>query len=57
MNKIYINTLNELPEHCSDCPCHNKEFDYCQADKYTVDNKEYQRTSDWRPFWCPLNKA
>lgn len=57
MNKIYINTLNELPERCSDCPCYNKEYDYCQADKYIVNDKELQRTSEWRPFWCPLNKA
>lgn len=46
---ILIKTMTNLPEHCYDCPCHNGESGYCQADKehkYSVD----------RPFWCPLEK-
>ena len=44
---VLIKTMTNLPEHCYDCPCHNGESGYCQADKenrYSVD----------RPFWCPL---
>ncbi len=44
---IVIKSMTNLPEHCYDCPCHNGESDYCQAD-------EEHRYSDWRPFWCPL---
>lgn len=44
---IVIKTMTNLPEHCYDCPCHDGESGYCQADE------EY-RYSDWRPFWCPL---
>ena len=46
---VIIKTMTNLPEHCYDCPCHNGESGYCQADKehkYSVD----------RPFWCPLLK-
>lgn len=42
-----IKTMTNLPEHCYDCPCHNGESGYCQADKghrYCID----------RPLWCPL---
>lgn len=47
ITKFIISTLNKLPEYCSDCPCHNGESGYCQAD--------YEhRNSEWRPFWCPL---
>ena len=45
---IVITTMNSLPEHCYECPCHDGESGYCQADKE-------QRYSDYyRPFWCPL---
>lgn len=44
---ILIKTMTNLPEHCWDCPCHDGEGGYCQAD-------EERRYSDWRPFWCPL---
>lgn len=44
---IIIKSLDSLPEHCYDCPCHNKENGYCQA------NKDYTYSID-RPFWCPL---
>jgi hypothetical protein len=44
---IVIKTMTNLPEHCYDCPCHNGESGYCQADKEN-------RYSDYRPFWCPL---
>lgn len=44
---ILIKTMTKLPEHCYDCPCHDRESGYCQADKGN-------RYSDYRPFWCPL---
>lgn len=44
---IVITTMDSLPEHCYECPCHDGESGYCQADKE-------QRYSDYRPFWCPL---
>lgn len=44
---IVIKTMTNLPEHCYDCPCHNGDSGYCQAD-------EDHRYADWRPFWCPL---
>jgi hypothetical protein len=44
---VFIKTMTNLPEHCYDCPCHNGESGYCQADKG-------HRYSDYRPFWCPL---
>ena len=44
---VLIKTMTNLPEHCYDCPCHDGESGYCQADKE-------HRYSDYRPFWCPL---
>lgn len=44
---ILIKTMTKLPEHCYECPCHDGESGYCQADKG-------HRYSDYRPFWCPL---
>lgn len=44
---IVITTMDSLPEHCHECPCHDGESGYCQADKE-------RRYSDYRPFWCPL---
>jgi len=38
----------ELPEHCYDCPIHDPGDGHCQIDG---------RTSDYRPFWCPLTVA
>lgn len=46
---IVIKTMTNLPEHCYDCPCHDGESGYCQAD-------EEHRYADWRPFWCPLGE-
>lgn len=46
---IVIKTMTELPEHCWECPCHDGESGYCQADKE-------HRYSDYRPFWCPLSE-
>lgn len=46
---IIIKSLDSLPEHCFDCPCHEAESGYCQADKK-------HRYSDYRPFWCPLQQ-
>jgi hypothetical protein len=46
---VLIKTITNLPEHCHDCPCHNEESGYCQADKE-------HRYSDYHPFWCPLVK-
>lgn len=44
---IIIKTMTNLPDHCYDCPCHDGDSGYCQAD-------EEHRYSDYRPFWCPL---
>ena len=44
---VLIKTMTNLPEHCYDCPCHNGEGGYCQADK------EHRYCID-RPLWCPL---
>ena len=44
-----IEVKGELPTHCCDCPAHNGESGYCQADRA-------HRTSDWRPFWCPARE-
>ena len=44
---VIIKTMTSLPEHCYECPCHDGESGYCQADKE-------HRYSDYRPFWCPL---
>lgn len=46
---VLIKTMTNLPEHCYDCPCHDGESGYCQADKE-------HRYSVYRPFWCPLVK-
>ena len=46
---IIITTMNKLPEHCYECPCHDGESGYCQAD-------QEQRFSDYRPYWCPLKE-
>ena len=46
---VLIKTMTDIPEHCYDCPCHDGESGYCQADKE-------HRYSDYRPFWCPLVK-
>lgn len=47
--EIVISTLDELPEYCYDCPCHDDENDKCKADTEG-------RTSIYRPFWCPLKE-
>lgn len=44
---VLIKTMTKLPEYCYDCPCHDGESGYCQADKE-------RRYSEYRPFWCPL---
>ena len=44
---VLIKSMINLPEHCYECPCHDGESGYCQADKE-------HRYSDYRPFWCPL---
>lgn len=49
MANIIITTLDKLPERCCDCPCCKSENGTCQA-------IEDYRTSDWRPFWCPLEE-
>lgn len=44
---IVITSMESLPDHCYECPCHDGESGYCQADK----ERKY---SDYRPCWCPL---
>lgn len=46
---IVIATIDELPDYCYECPCHDGESGYCQADKE-------RRYSDCRPYWCPLKE-
>ena len=48
---IVIKTMQNLPDHCYDCPCANKASLYCQADK------EARYPEEYRPFWCPLEVA
>ena len=47
---IVIRSVEKLPERCVECPCHNSIEDFCQADNE-------RRSSDWRPFWCPLEEV
>ena len=47
--KIVITTIDALPNRCYECPCHDCESDYCQADKE-------RRHSEYRPYWCPLKE-
>lgn len=47
---IVITSMDYLPEHCYECPCHDGESGYCQADK------EW-RYSEYRPYWCPLKEV
>ena len=46
---IVITTIDILPDHCYQCPCHDGESGYCHADKE-------HRYSDYRPYWCPLKE-
>lgn len=50
MGMIVITSMESLPEYCYECPCHDGESGYCQA------NKE-RRYSEYRPFWCPLKEV
>lgn len=47
---IIITTMQELPEYCYYCPCHNAEHGECQADE------EKRRSLEYRPYWCPLSE-
>lgn len=47
---IVITTIDALPDHCYECPCHDGESGYCQADK------ELRYSADYRPYWCPLKE-
>ena len=46
---IVITNMESLPDHCYECPCHDGESGYCQAN-------EELRYSDYRPYWCPLKE-
>lgn len=46
---IVITTIDTLPNYCYECPCHDGESGYCQADKG-------RRYSEYRPYWCPLKE-
>ena len=50
MGMIVITTMESLPDHCYECPCHNDESGYCQADK------ERRYSLEYRPYWCPLKE-
>ena len=45
-----ITTMDALPDHCFECPCHEGESGYCQADK------ERRYSLEYRPYWCPLKE-
>lgn len=47
--KVIIGTMNNLPEYCWNCPCCSS-VGRCRADK------ERRKTSEYRPFWCPLQE-
>lgn len=47
---IVITTIDAIPDHCYECPCHDGESSYCQADK------EQRYYSYYRPYWCPLKE-
>ena len=47
--KIIITTMGDLPEYCWNCPCCSS-VGRCRADK------ERRKTSEYRPFWCPLSE-
>jgi ribosomal protein S26 len=47
--KIIITTLDNLPEYCWNCPCCSS-VGRCRADE------ERRKTSEYRPFWCPLRE-
>ena len=49
MGLIVVTSIGSLPDHCYECPCHDGESGYCQADKE-------QRYSYNRPYWCPLKE-
>ena len=52
---IVITTMDLLPEHCFECPCHDGESGYCQADashRYS-DYKEIVSCKDCKHY----NKA
>ena len=40
----------EMPKCCSDCPCVNGEYGYCQADK----EERQIEDPNGRPSWCPI---
>lgn len=44
---MIITTMEQIPEHCYDCPLCDDEI-RCKADT------EKRNAQDWRPFWCPL---
>ena len=50
MGMIVITNMESLPEYCYECPCHDGESGYCQADK------ERRYSLEYRPFWCPLKE-
>lgn len=47
--KIVITTMSELPEFCYKCPCHDGDFNRCNADSK-------KPTPIFRPSWCPLKE-
>ena len=47
--KIVITTMGDLPEYCWNCPCCSS-VGRCRADA------ERRKTSEYRPFWCPLRE-
>ena len=47
--KIVITTMDNLPEYCWNCPCCSS-VGRCRADE------ERRKTSEYRPYWCPLRE-
>ena len=48
---VVITSMESLPDHCYECPCHDGEHGYCNADK------EERYCSEYRPYWCPLKEV
>lgn len=46
MSKLIVEM--EMPSSCFDCPCHNGESGYCQADK------QHRYIYNDIPTWCPI---
>ena len=49
-SRYVIEVKGPIPDRCYECAACSCESGYCQADPTN-------RTSDWRPFWCPAHEV